>query len=64
MNIHINRLNLPEISWDDLEIIHQLHSIPEVDEFNTLGIPENLDKTRNVIQADIDDQKQSARSRF
>jgi RimJ/RimL family protein N-acetyltransferase len=64
MNIQTDRLNLQEISWDDLEIIHQLHSIPEVDEFNTLGIPENLDKTRNVIQADIDDQKQSARSRF
>lgn len=64
MNIQTNRLTLQEISWDDLEMIHQLHSIPEVDEFNTLGIPENLNDTRKVVQADIDDQKQSARSRF
>lgn len=49
MNIKTDRLNLQEISWDDLEMIHHLHSTPEVDEFNTLGIPENLDETRNLI---------------
>ena len=64
MDIQTTRLILKEISWDDLEKIHQLHSIPEVDEFNTLGIPRNLDETRNNIKADIEDQKASPRSRF
>lgn len=64
MDIQTNRLTLQEISWDDLEMIHQLHSIPEVDEFNTLGIPKNLTETRNIIKADIENQNQTPRSRF
>ncbi|MGM0622110.1 MAG: GNAT family N-acetyltransferase [Bacteroidota bacterium] len=64
MEIQTKRLSLIEISWDDLERIHQLHSVPEVDEFNTLGIPENLDETRKNIQTYIDNQKEMPRSRF
>ena len=64
MQIETNRLVLTEISPQDLEIIHRLHSLPEVDEFNTLGIPNNLDETRNIVQKDMDDQHKSPRSRF
>lgn len=42
MEIESNRLILTEITWDDLENIHVLHSIPEIDEFNTLGLPKNI----------------------
>jgi len=48
---------LKEVSLEDLKNIHLLHSIPEVDEFNTLGIPENLDTTRKIVQVMIDAQK-------
>jgi hypothetical protein len=41
MELESTRLKLIEITWNDLEDIHTLHSIPEVDEFNTLGIPKN-----------------------
>lgn len=41
------RLRLIDIS--DLDSIHKLHSLPETDEFNTLGIPENRQETQNVI---------------
>ena len=41
------RLRLIEIS--DLDAIHKLHSLPETDEFNTLGIPENIEETKAVI---------------
>ena len=64
MKIQTDRLTLQEISWDDLAMIHQLHLVPEVDEFNTLGIPGNLDETRNNIQAYIDNQNEFPRSRF
>ncbi|SHJ54485.1 Protein N-acetyltransferase, RimJ/RimL family [Tangfeifania diversioriginum] len=64
MKIQTDRLTLHEISWNDLEKIHQLHLVPEVDEFNTLGIPENLDETRNNIQGYIDNQNETPRSRF
>jgi ribosomal-protein-alanine N-acetyltransferase len=46
MNLESTRLQLIEIAWDDLDNIHHLHSIAEVDEFNTLGIPETIEETR------------------
>ncbi len=64
MDIHTERLILKEITEKDAEIIHQLHSLPEVDKFNTLGIPKNLEETQGIILPDIKDQKKSPRSRF
>ena len=55
------RLQLIEISWDDLNDIHRLHSTPEVDEFNTLGLPENIDVTREFIRPIIEEQTLSPR---
>ena len=56
MNLASERLQLIEISWEDLDNIHHLHTIAEVDEFNTLGIPENVEETKEVIKPIIDDQ--------
>ena len=52
MNIHLQteRLKLTPITLSDLARIHELHSLPETDEFNTLGIPENLDQTEGIIR--------------
>ena len=61
MNIKTKRLFLKEITWEDLEDIHAFHSIPEVDEYNTLGKPENLDVTIGVIRGAIEDQESEAR---
>lgn len=41
-------LKLIEIS--DLDAIHNLHSFPETDEFNALGIPENKEETKSIIE--------------
>lgn len=64
MQITTKRLILSEVSWRDLADVHAIHSIPEVDEFNTLGLPKNLDETKNILKPDIDDQTKSKRSRF
>ena len=64
MNLITERLILKEISYNDLDMIHRLHSIPEVDEYNTIGIPKSLEETRKIIQRDIEDQNKSLRSRF
>ena len=64
MNIETKRLLLTEISWEDLENIHHIHSVPEVDKFNTLGIPKDLDETKSVMKPDIEDQQKNQRSRF
>lgn len=54
MDIHTDRLILAELSPADLNEVHRLHSIPEVDEFNTLGIPGDLEETRTQLQKDLD----------
>ena len=64
MNLKSNRLILKEITWQDLDNIHALHSYPEVDEFNTIGIPASLDDTREVMRAAIEDQSSGDRKQF
>lgn len=64
MNITTDRLLLKEIKWDDIQRIHELHSIPEVEEFNTIGIPENLDATKKLMNPEIKNQKLKVRTRF
>ena len=64
MTLNTDRLLLQEISMADLDMIHALHSIPEVDEFNTLGIPENREATRELIKPAIDDQNNKVRHQF
>lgn len=53
MLVKTSRLVLKPISWDDLEELHQLHSLPEVDEFNTLGIPSDISVTRKLLETMI-----------
>ena len=48
--LHSERLILNEITAEDVTDIHQLHSIPEVDEFNTLGIPESIEDSRQYVE--------------
>jgi len=43
------RLILRLITESDLEAIHQLQSIPEVDRYNTLGIPKDFEETKTVM---------------
>lgn len=57
MIITTSRLDLNEITWDDLPEIHHLHSIAEVDEYNTLGLPQNEEETREIIRPVIENQK-------
>lgn len=53
LSLETERLLLQEISWDDLDQIHELHSIPEVDEFNTQGLPSSLEETRKIVDHEI-----------
>jgi [ribosomal protein S5]-alanine N-acetyltransferase len=64
MEIITENLLLREITWDDLEDIHQLHSIPEVDEFNTLGIPADMDETREIMRPELETKEENAQSRY
>ncbi|MBN2773325.1 MAG: GNAT family N-acetyltransferase, partial [Prolixibacteraceae bacterium] len=44
--------------------IHRLHSFPEVEEFNTIGIPEKLEDTIKLMQPAIDGQRIFPRKSF
>jgi len=64
LDLETERLILSEVTIDDLENIHQLNSIPEVDEFNTLGIPETIKDTEKILLLLIEDQNKSPRGTF
>ena len=49
MKLQTDRLNFRQVSTDDINNIHELHSLPETDEFNTLGIPETIQRTEIII---------------
>ncbi len=45
-----NRLDIRSIESRDLDNIHELHSLPETDRFNTLGIPETVHTTKVILE--------------
>ncbi|PZF74364.1 GNAT family N-acetyltransferase [Taibaiella soli] len=49
MQLTTDRLIIKLVTADDLEDIHALHSIPEVDQYNTAGIPESIAVTKAWI---------------
>ncbi|MEM9720042.1 MAG: GNAT family N-acetyltransferase [Bacteroidota bacterium] len=49
MHLETERLHMVPINWKDVKDLNRLHSIPEVAQFNTLGIPKNLVETRDHI---------------
>lgn len=51
------RLTFTLIAPSDLEDIHELHSLPETDEFNTLGIPESIEQTKAILESWIADSR-------
>lgn len=64
MEIKTERLKLRETFLSDLEKIHDLNSLPEIDKYNTLGIPESIDQTRELIIPWIDSQNDEPRKKF
>ncbi len=57
IEILTERTKLRFIELSDLDLIHKLHALPETDEFNTLGIPENIEETKSIIEPWIADNK-------
>ena len=49
-SLSTERLQLNIVAPEDFREIHALHLLPETDEFNTLGIPENESQTNKILQ--------------
>jgi len=61
MKLRTKRLKLEELSLNDLDTIHHLHSLVQTDEFNTLGIPETIQVTELLLTHWIAQQKTTPR---
>ena len=48
--IKTDRLILRLVSEIDIENVHNLHSLEEVDKYNTLGIPKNIEETKLLLE--------------
>ena len=59
-----NRLNIRELTFNDLTHVHELHSLPETDEYNTLGIPETIQTIENLLNEWIIQQRQEPRKSY
>ena len=57
MQLQTSRLILADLSPLDLMDIHRLHSLPETDEFNTLGIPDSVQATEAILQEWLEHQQ-------
>ncbi len=64
MELESKRLKMHEITDSDIELIHKLNSYPEVDEYNTVGIPTNREVTENVVHSMIEEQKAECRKSY
>jgi len=53
-DFEFERLHFYALKASDLHSIHELHSFPEVAQYNTIGIPKNLAATRRVLSARLD----------
>ncbi len=49
MVLNSPRLTFKEINRDALQQVHALHSLPETDRFNTLGLPGSITVTENIV---------------
>lgn len=49
LTLETGRLLLRSVAATDIAAVHELHSLPETDQFNTLGIPDNIQVTRELV---------------
>ncbi len=61
MKLRTERLLVCDLSISYLNEIHELHSLPEIDEFNTLGIPESIQTTKNLVLEWLEQQEAEPR---
>ncbi len=62
--LNTSRLILRLISKSDLSKIHELHSMPEIDQYNTLGIPKNIGETRKIVEGWIAQNTEEKQTHF
>lgn len=59
--LETERLIIRDLQDGDLDAMHELNSLPETDEYNTLGIPESVEVTRAIMENRIAKNKELPR---
>ena len=62
--LQTTRLTIRELEMTDINHVHQLLSLPETDEFNTLGIPETIQVTEKLLSEWVYNQNQRPRNGY
>ncbi len=58
------RLSLVPLDQKELEFVHNLHSNPEVDFYNTLGIPTTIEDTEAIMNVMVTENKKEDTRKF
>ncbi|MES2680966.1 MAG: GNAT family protein [Bacteroidota bacterium] len=64
MKLITERLIMDEITMHYLQQVHELHSLPETDRYNTLGIPTSLSQTEELLKSWISLVNTSPKNKF
>jgi RimJ/RimL family protein N-acetyltransferase len=64
LTLKTDRLNLKPISENDINNIHKLHSLPETDAFNTLGIPKSILETEIIVEGWISENNSENNKKY
>lgn len=64
ITLQTERLSLRPLLDNDLEAVHELLSLPETDQYNTLGIPETTIVTKLILRGLIDDNLEELRVNY
>ncbi|MES2702277.1 MAG: GNAT family protein [Bacteroidota bacterium] len=64
MELQTQRTILRELQAADLHDIHDLHSFPEVDRYNTLGIPAAIEHTQSLLSEWLASQVSTPRKSY
>jgi RimJ/RimL family protein N-acetyltransferase len=64
IKVETKRTRCRLINMSDLKSIHNLHALPESDEYNTLGIPENIEQTKSIIEPWVVDNNLDDKSNY
>lgn len=64
MTLQTGRLNIREIFLADIDNIHKLHSLSETDKFNTLGVPDTIQTTEEIVTGWLGGQNEHPRTTY
>jgi RimJ/RimL family protein N-acetyltransferase len=64
MQLQTQRLLLRELIPEDLGEIHKMNSLPEVDRYNTLGLPESIAVSEKLLKNWLSEQQAAPRLHY